>query len=85
MSYIKIKSATISDDGTSMEVSFKDEHSCSQMTITVPAIEWQRGVVEYRFAYHEKWSEIRNLMESLQQSMVQHVIKTLSEIKENQP
>ncbi len=81
MNYVKIKSATISDDGTSMEVSFKDEHSCSQMTITVPALEWLKGVTEYSAAYHEKWTEIKNVMEGLQMSMSRYVYETLSREK----
>jgi hypothetical protein len=52
MSYWKCKEAKISDDGLSITLGFKDEHSCSTMNMTLPAEEW-KDILIYRAAYNE--------------------------------
>lgn len=52
MSYWKCKGATISEDGLSITISFKDEYSCSARTMTLPAEEW-KNIEIYKAAYDE--------------------------------
>jgi hypothetical protein len=52
MSYWKCLEATISDDGLSVTLGFKDEHSCSSHTMTFSTEVW-KNILTYKAAYDE--------------------------------
>ncbi len=80
MAFWKCESATIGDDKTSLELSFKDSHSCETTTIRLPVEEW-KNILIYRMAYDEPerrladahrrlcrmlWDEARSLVKPTQ-------------------
>lgn len=80
MSYWKATKAEVSEDGLSITISFKDQHSCSQMTVTEPAEEW-KSLHVYRSAFNEPE---RRMMEATKR-VVQYVQFSLeSEFKKRE-
>ena len=62
MSYWKCTSTKILDDGRLVEMSFKDDHSKSQTTITLDAKTWSE-IMSYKFAAERperRWREIQD-------------------------
>jgi len=52
MAYWQCTAATIRHDGKTLELSFKDNHSCSSMTMELPSEVWKE-IMTYKSAYDE--------------------------------
>lgn len=64
MSYWKCDEAKISDDGLSVTLGFKDQHSCSTHRMTLPAETWEQ-ILTYKAAYNEPERRMWNAQERL--------------------
>lgn len=74
MSYWICDNAEILDDGRSLRLSFKDNHSIERYQITMPAEEWKRINV-YKFAHTESHSRIVDLHRELARVYTERLLK----------
>lgn len=68
MSYWKCTKAEIRDDGLAIEISFKDQYSCSQQTICLPTEIW-KDIMIYESAHRDLKSLAERIMNKIQFSL----------------
>jgi hypothetical protein len=80
MAYWKVIKAEISEDGTSLEVSFKDSNSCETMTCQMSA-EWWKDAIHYHFNNSDLQRKLDKALENMCYYAVSAILKNTKEDK----